>query len=103
MILGIVDGEKGTLYRKLIFIFAGAMTFIQVVFILFITFYPPEIRRVYVSYVFIGQYLILSVTYVVIMQLLRKTLKRMEAFADFEMQHKDIQCQILFYFFAMLT
>ena len=59
-----------------------------------------------VSYVFLGSYITLTVSYFVIILYLISTLKRMREFGDFSEQHCDILKQFLCFlvsFIAKLT
>ena len=56
-----------------------------------------------VSYVFIGSYVILTVSYCVIIVALIRTLRRMSDFGDFTEQHRDILSQFLVFLFAFIS
>ena len=77
--------ERSEKYKLAIYIYSATMATFQLLFILLLPVLIPDFdkRSKAVSYIYIGSYLTLTVSYVVIIIFLGLTLKRMKDFGDF--------------------
>ena len=106
VIFNLITQQKALKLKNIVYIYAAIMSSAQIFWVISIPYiYHKNFdrRSKAVSYAFIIDYLILTISYCGIIIYLCKTLQRMSNFGDFSEQHRDILIQFLVFLMAFIS
>ena len=105
VIFNLITQQMALRLKNIVYVYATIMSSAQIIWVVSIPsiYNEFENRSKAVSYAFIIDYLILTVSYCSIIIYLCRTLQRMSNFGDFSEQHRDILIQFLVFLMAFVA